>query len=140
MRKKTFVFSLLITTFTICLIIESCKKDDRSSNPIVGKWKMTAYIHNGIDVYGTQVYPCVIDNIVTFTSDQQVMVDEGPTKCNSSDPQTITGTFSFNSDNTQLTVSSNGSSDVDYVRTLNSTTLKVEQISNGDVITYTKIP
>lgn len=129
-----------MTAFTICLTIESCKKDGKSANSIVGKWTMTAYIHDGIDVYGTQVLPCVTDNIITFTSDQQIIADEGATKCNSSDPQTITGTYSFNSDNTQLTASFGGSSDVDYVRTLNSTTLKLEQISNGDIITYTKIP
>jgi Lipocalin-like domain len=113
-----------MTAFTVCLTIESCKKDHKASNPIVGKWNMTAYIHDGIDVYGTQVLPCVTDNIITFTSDLQIIADEGPTKCNSSDPQTITGTYSLNSDNTQLTASHNGSSDVDYIRTLNSTTLK----------------
>jgi len=126
--------------FAICLTVESCKKNDKSSNPIVGKWKMTEYIRNGINVYGTQVGACVIDNVGTFTSDHQVIVDEGPTKCNSSDPQTSTGTYSFNGDNTQLTVSFNGFSDVNYVRTLNSTTLKLEQISSGDIVTYTKVP
>ena len=71
---------------------------------------------------------------------QQLVVDEGATKCDSSDPQTITGTYSLNTDNTQLTVSSSASSEVYNIQTLNSTTLKLEQISNDDIITYTKIP
>ena len=139
--KKTLVLISFMTAFAAGLIIESCKKNGKSSNPIVGKWKMTAYIHEGMDVFGTgQLDPCYVDNIITFTSGPEVIVDEGATKCSPSDPQTFSGTYSLNSDNTQLTVSSNGSSDVDYIRTLNSTTLKVEQISNGDLITYTRVP
>jgi hypothetical protein len=140
MKKKLVLISFM-TAFAAGLIMESCKKNGKSSNLIVGKWKMTAYIHEGMDVYTTgQLDPCFIDNIITFTSGPEVIVDEGATKCSSSDPQTFSGTYSLNSDKTQLTVSSGGSSDVDYIRTLNSTTLKLEQMSNGDIITYTRVP
>jgi hypothetical protein len=140
MKKKLFVCSLLIIAFAICLTIESCKKHDKALNPIIGKWTLTAYIHDGIDVYGTGIPACLIDDIFTFTSDLTLIVDEGPTKCSPTDPQTTSGTYSLNSDNTQLTTSIAGNSEVFNIMTLNSTTLKTNQVDNGDIATYTKIP
>ena len=128
---------MLITAFIICLGGASCKKDSKSSNPIVGNWKMTAYIHDSIDVYGTAVSPCITDNILTFTDDQKLTNDEGPTKCDPADPQTVSGTYSLNSEKTQLTVTHDGISDVYGIKTLNSTTLEVTQPE--DDITYTKL-
>ena len=141
MKNKTFVFLLQGVAFILCLACTGCKKEeDKSINPIVGKWTMTAYIHNGVDVYGTQVPPCVIDDIATFTIDQKLINDEGPTKCSSSDPQTSEGTYSLNNDNSKLTIVYGGSSFEDNVLILNSTTLKLEQVSNDDLVTYTKVP
>ncbi len=140
MRKKLFLCSLLILIFAICLTIESCKKHDKASNPIVGKWTITAYIHDGVDVYGTGIPPCLIDAIFTFTSDLKLIRDEGSTKCSPTDPQTITGTYSLNSDNTQLSTSIDGNLQVFNIKTLNSTTFKTEQVDNGDLATYTKVP
>lgn len=91
-------------------------------------------------IYGTQVSTCVTDDIITFTNNNQVTVDEGLTKCNSSDPHSITGTYLLNSDKTELIVTNDGVSDLNYVRELNPTTLKLEQASNGDTITYTRLP
>lgn len=139
MKKGIYFFLLLSIANSICLTIQSCKKNDKPPNPLVGAWKMTAYIHDGMDVYGTQILPCYIDNIITFQTDLKIIGDEGATKCDSSDPQTITGTYSLNTDNTQLTIVYNGSSGVNQITTLNSTTLILEQASNGDIVTYTKV-
>ena len=137
--KRTYSASLLITVFTLCLEMESCKKDEAPLNPIVGKWKLTGYSQNGVDVY-RNINTCITDNTATFTSDLKLIFDEGPTKCNPSDPQAITETYSFNSDNTQLTVSGTSSSEIYKIQILNSTTLKLELTTLGDIITYTKIP
>ena len=141
MIKKIFTITLFMTAFIVCLIIASCKKDNAdNSNSIVGKWKMTGYIHNGIDVYGTAVPSCIIDNIITFSNTNSVTVDEGLTRCNPTDPQILTGTYSININQTQIALTHNGSTETDSILTLNSTTLKLKQLSNNDVITHTKQP
>ena len=90
MIKRTFTSTLIATAFIACLAIGSCKKDD-AGNPdlIIGKWKMTGYIHNGADVYGTAVPSCVTDDIITFGNTNIITLDEGLTKCNPTDPQTF---------------------------------------------------
>ena len=46
--------------------------------------------------------PCVNDNFYDFKSDGTVISDEGPTKCNESDPQQVQGDWSFNDDETVI--------------------------------------
>ena len=138
MTKLRVFFS---ASFATLLIVVSCKKDDPTpvASTITGKWKMTAYRHNGADVFGTAVRPCITDNIITFTS-TQLILDEGSTKCVASDPQTITGTYSLNAGNTQLTTTIDSSSSVDDILTLDASTLKLRQPSNSDTITYSRQP
>ncbi len=133
--KKAF---LIIASL---LVLISCKKRDTTpEDSILGNWTMTAYIHDGMDVYGTAILPCFTDNIITFKNNDQITADEGPTKCDSSDPQTLAGSYTFDATSKLLTVTYNGSTETDDVRVLNSTTLKIEQQSNGDMITYTRVP
>jgi hypothetical protein len=143
LRKNTFIIASLMIAFVFVLSIASCKKDEAnstSSNPIVGKWKMSAYIHNGVDVYGTGVPTCVTDDITIFSNTNLVTNDEGLTKCNASDPQTLSGTYTINSNQTQLDLTINGSTESYSILILNSTTLKLQQLSNNDAITFTKQP
>ena len=129
--------------FVFFLSITSCKKEEApniSSNPIVGKWNMTAYIHDGVDVYGTGVPTCITDNIITFSNTSIVTSDEGLSKCNASDPQTLSGTYTSNSNQTQIDLTVNGSTESYSILTLNLTTLQLKQLSNNDVITYLKQP
>ncbi len=137
MKKISQILMLFITTvFTMV----SCKKDEVSSTSIVGKWKMSGYIHNDIDVFGTGVGPCIIDNLITFSSTNVVEVDEGPTKCSASDPQISTGTYSITPNQTNLSITYDGSIENNDILTLNTTILKLKQLSNNDIVTYTRQP
>jgi Tol biopolymer transport system component len=139
MTSKTLQFLSFISIFTICLITESCKKNDAPVNSIVGKWKTTGYTYDGKDLYGT-LRACETDNIITFTSDQKVIVDEGPTKCDPSDPQTTSGTYLLSNDNKTVTISQDGSSSTVFnIITLNSTTLTIHDPDAKEVTTLTRI-
>jgi hypothetical protein len=103
---------LIVSLFT--LIVSSCKKDDDPSNTdkLTGKaWKITALkvdpaINSGgtmiTDLYA-QTADCDKNNTLTFNVDKTYIEDEGATKCNPLDPQTTSGTWAFNSDETVLT-------------------------------------
>src|SRR3954454_16880683 len=137
MACKTLVLLAYISIFTTSLLIQSCKKNDPQVNYIVGNWRITGGIYKGEDTYGS-VLPCQTDNIITFTSDNKVIFDEGPTKCYSSDIQTESGTYSLSNDNKTLTLLMSGSPLVLNVITLNSTTLKFEEPNEGYVTTLTR--
>lgn len=100
--KKVFLLSLMAL-----LVSTSCSKSDNntSSTPsgntpttpaptktelITDKnWVLTAITVNGKDNLHTW-RACQLDNIHRFNSDITYVLDEGPTKCNPSDPQIIT--------------------------------------------------
>ena len=133
---RNFIFVLLGLTYLL-----SCKKTDAfNPNLIVGKWKMSGYIYDGIDVLGIGLGLCVKDDIITFSNGNILSADAGLLKCHPTDPQTITGTYSVNSSQTILTFSINSVNLVDSILTLNNTTLKFKQLDNNDVLTYNKQP
>ena len=136
-------FSNPIVALTFFSLFTSCQKDaeNTTSSSIVGKWKMSGYIHNGQDVYGTQVGTCVTDDILTFTDDNQVVVDEGPTKCSPADPQTFTTTYSLNADKSELTFIVPGlGPQTNDILILSQTTLQLKQPSNNDIVSYVRQP
>jgi hypothetical protein len=69
--------------------------------------------------------PCEADDITAFKTDSTWSLDNGSTKCNTSDPQVIeTGTWSFTSDQMQLNYTRNLSG---FSQTLN---WKIEQLDD----------
>jgi hypothetical protein len=114
MRKTSL---LLIAALTIIAL--SCSKDDAATKKemLTGKnWILTAEtINPGLDFGGgiiiTDIYSqydqCYKDNIANFTTSGNYTFEEGPTKCDSNDPQVFdAGTWTFNSDETILVVTS----------------------------------
>ncbi len=101
----------LIIGLSITLL--SCSKDpvdDASKKDALttGIWKltghMTDYDKDGVyeeDTY-TMLASCEKDNIYTFRADGNEIIDEGPTKCISSNPQTRTSSWSFSNNQTRL--------------------------------------
>ncbi|MDI3320917.1 lipocalin family protein [Pinibacter soli] len=76
-----------------------------------GKWKLTAlqtdYNKDGFyeeDTYSMYA-PCQKDNIYTFQADGTLIADEGPVKCSSGDPQSLTSTWSFTDNQTRIRLS-----------------------------------
>jgi hypothetical protein len=104
--KKLLLLSLAV------MALGACKKDDSSSRTYLltsKNWRVSAatntLIVNGqpvvTDTYAT--YPaCDRDDFYRFNSNNSVVRDQGLLKCNASAPQTVTGPWSFNSAQTQL--------------------------------------
>lgn len=117
------------------LLYCSCSKDNstpaktRTEILCQASWKFSAATVGGIDV-SSQLSPCQKDNIVKFNSDGSGNLDEGATKCNGADPQTSSLTWSFQTNETQLQVSTilfTGGSNLFNVVTLNETQLVASQ-------------
>lgn len=98
----------LITTVWLVVtlaLFNSCSKEESSSNtPAPTRmelltehgWRLTNLYINNIDVTSAFFSPCELDNIFTYNTDYTYQIDEGPTKCISTDPQIIeTGTWAF---------------------------------------------
>lgn len=84
---------------------------------------------------------CAKDNIVRYLNGNALNLDEGATKCNASDPQTLEGTWVFNADETNitLTITSYGVSYTEKVLELteNSLIISFTEIDNGTTYTHT---
>ena len=77
-----------------------------------------------IDLYAAAA-PCTRDNLLQFTAPSTFVYDEGPTKCDPSNPQTRLGTWKLDSDGKQLTVNEGGYTSVYSIDELTATSLKL---------------
>lgn len=109
MNKNLFAIALLL--MGSLMLTTSCDKDDdpkTNADLIVGTWKLTAYTVSpelpfiGSNAY-SQIPDCSKDDLDIYEENSVFKVDEGPSKCNPNDPQTVTGTYTFNPDMTILT-------------------------------------
>lgn len=138
MKNYFRIFAML--TLALVVTLSSCKKDDEEKTATDyltgGNWTTTGMIINpGIDIGGvviTDVFDVLIedcskDDFVSFNGDGTITEDEGATKCDPDDPQTITdGTWTLSSDGTTLTVSyPNEDPEVLTLSTLNDNTMVV---------------
>lgn len=139
----------LLLTFSILVFLFSCKKnDDQSSDPknssIVGKWKITGYTYgNGTDYFNTTMPLCEKDNLITYTSANKVSIDEGGTKCDLADPQTVTETYTISTNGINInTYGGTEGDDLDdfEIILLNTTTLKLKDTYGNNLITYLRQP
>ena len=134
---------LLLTLSRLALVflfITGCEKEsdpapEKTKTELLtqGTWKFSSATVGGSDV-SAFLQTCQKDNILTFVSAGTGTVDEGLTKCNAGDPQTSSFTWSFQSSETVLFISTTlftgGSSTFNLV-TLTETQLVVSQ--NVDV-------
>jgi hypothetical protein len=108
--KKYLYFLLSLTIFAI-----SCKKsDDNSNNPVKTKtqlltqspWKNSVVLRrsNTTDPWvSANTPPCSFDDITTFSTALTYSIDNGPTKCNSGEPQIVeTGNWNFTANETHV--------------------------------------
>ena len=113
-------FPILLLLVSAAMILNSCsKKDDDPSNRemLTGKyWINTSMtIDPAINIGGTNIsnlwtlmLDCEKDNLVKFDDNGVYIEDEGSTKCDPGDPQTQTGTWAFNADETVISTTMNG--------------------------------
>ena len=135
LNMKNQITTLLTGLFTVLLVLASCKKDDnpapKTKTDLIATatWKFSAATVGGSDV-SAFLQACQKDNILTFAAAGSGTVDEGPVKCNMSDPQTNPFTWSFASSETILNVSATlftGGSSVFTIVSLSATQLIVSQ-------------
>ncbi len=134
MKKQ---FSLLLSALSLSLIIFSgCDKDEeiipktRTELITAGSWRFGAAMVGTTDV-SASLPTCQKDNIMTFLAALTGNVDEGPTKCNAGDPQTNPFTWSFQSNETVLNISTilfTGGSNNFTIVALNESQLVLSQI------------
>lgn len=133
---KTRIISCLAVVAALLLFASGCKKEEHTTSDkpkmeliTQGSWKFNKAVSSGLNVSGF-IETCQKDNIVTLQADGSGTLDEGDTKCDAGDPQTLSFTWNFASNETVLHVSTSlftgGSSDFDLVN-LNETELVVSQ-------------
>lgn len=110
--KNIFPFTIYI--FIMAILFTSCSKDkaSASNNPqfiSASSWYYSnAQIDQNNDGVGdvavppSIVLPCYTDNFLTFNVNGTGVLDEGATKCNASDPQTVS--FSWNFTNSEKNI------------------------------------
>ncbi len=112
------------------LVFNSCK-DEEDPTPLASKtelltaspWKPTQ-IKFG-DFTGP-VDDCTADDVHTFTANGTYTFDEGPTKCEEDDPQSYSGTWSFNTAETFLNISEDGFTFEKEILELSATTMRLK--------------
>ena len=149
-RKIQLTPLLLVITSTVISL--SCKKDNDNNNTnktktellTAGPWKRTAlvsnpaYDWNADGISATDVlsimFPCEKDNFDTYKTNGIMETDEGPTKCNASDPQTWTTTWALIDNESKILY--DGSYDYTLVE-VTETTLKLRGTFEENGVTYT---
>lgn len=108
---KNIPFLAIIASCTLFFV--ACKKDKSPEELLTGPscWKTVksetrasatdAWVEETIEA-------CSKDDCSGFTSDGKTSFDEGATKCDPSDPQTSSGTYTLSEDGKILTVTQDG--------------------------------
>jgi hypothetical protein len=108
--------SLLL--LSIIFFSAACSKSSKDSAPTKAeliststwKFKEAGLDNDGngqidVQVPASAIDACLLDNTLTFKADKTGTIDEGPKKCNTTDPQTSPFTWSLNADETQINFS-----------------------------------
>lgn len=148
MKKNFYIFALLMAA-TTTLLFDGCKKkdDDPTKTELLtnGTWRQTAFTSDpAISINGVLVtnvfnqFPaCQKDDLTKFLTTGIVNFDEGLSKCNVNDPQTTTGTWAFNSTQTVVSITENGTVSSYNIESLGESTLKANYVFNDGANNYT---
>ena len=149
-------FIPILLGLAVSSAILSCKKDDNSSPASTDRatllkaggksWKFTAAtvspgIDNGSGTLVTDFYSlipaCSKDDLIKFGDASVYTEDEGATKCNSSDAQSVTGTWNLLESNTKIRTVTPSSTDTVTIVSLTSSELKGSSKFEQGGTTYT---
>ncbi|MDQ3534252.1 MAG: hypothetical protein M3421_01330 [Bacteroidota bacterium] len=104
---------LILLIFFIIILISSCKDKNESHAPvlihgqklIIHKWKLFK-VETVPEIPGVNpmdfLEDCYTDNIYSFLPEGVLVVDEGDSKCNDQNPQTLSGEWKLSQDEKQL--------------------------------------
>lgn len=110
MKRLTFA---LVALAALTLMVSSCKKDNDNPTPSTPapqtktqiltshSWVVKSLMVGSVDYYNF-IEDCEKDNFFTFKANGTSVEDEGATKCNPSDKQTIDGTWTFIDNETKI--------------------------------------
>ncbi|MBK7427036.1 MAG: hypothetical protein IPI60_08405 [Saprospiraceae bacterium] len=88
--KHNLNFAFVLILFV--LIVAACKKDiPREELLTTGSWRGESSFANVLGVtinLHDSIPACSKDDLTRFQTDKNVQIDEGPSKCDPSDPQT----------------------------------------------------
>ncbi len=140
--KNVTKILLLLAGFTA--LLSSCKKDDNKTKADFLQdrscWKSTKVElkdeQSGLYVDATPVFlgnnPCNLDDCTTFAQGGVYTVTEGASKCDPSYPDLIdNGTWSLSTDESSLTIITNGESATAKVESLTSDKLVISGMQDG---------
>ncbi len=127
MKQSRIVLGLF--ALVIAFSISSCKDDDvtPSKTEILtskSAWKITGSTSNGVDDFSTWS-DCNKDDLLKFSKDGKLTVDEGSTKCDQDDDQTVTGTWVFQEGETKLKFTFDGDDEIYTIDELNTSSMKI---------------
>ncbi len=121
---------LIILLASTVFIFSGCTKSDSKSVSQVTltahTWMPTAKYVNGAD---QNIGDCVKDDTYKFQTGGAFVFDEGPTKCNATDPQS--GTANWTLSGNSCTLSSGGQSSVYTITSLDDSKLDMNANVNG---------
>lgn len=135
----------------ILLFSASCKKEEDKQAPKTdlltnGQWRMTTYTlsppldldgDGTADADGLATFDaCDKDNLFIFKRDGTLVLDHGPTKCNSSDPQSENTTWAFVNNETEIIIDGDRATIIELTVSRFRVSLGIGN-STGD-ITFTK--
>lgn len=113
-----------ILILTLVMVFSACKKDQEttSDNTVTTlqnkNWKISAltvtpgFSGQGTDdIYNSAMEVCEKDNLFRFNTGNVFLFDEGPTKCDPTDPQSETGTWNYNTSESTLNIQLSSPSD-----------------------------
>lgn len=151
-RMNQFPRLLLLSLFCLTILFSACKKDDgvitKTDLLTSSSWKITALtidpafptFDNQGNITGStndlfaMMGDCSKDDIYSFNADKTMSMDEGASKCDNSDPQKNTGSWSFNSDETTLTITADGDPQTMTILELTDKVLKLKSTEiDGDM-------
>ncbi|HYX06918.1 MAG TPA: lipocalin family protein [Bacteroidales bacterium] len=152
MKKLLSLFSVVV----LLMLAGSCKKDDETSlnkTDLLCKapWKLTAatidpafpmpdFSGNTVsitDFYAQMVDDCSKDDTQKYNSDGTFTFDEGSVKCDSETPQTSTGTWTFNPDETIITETDPDGSYSYHMIKITENEMQISEVMPMDGVNYT---
>ncbi len=104
------LFTLMAAILLSASFLTGCKEDPpppaKTKSELItqGSWKFSSATVGGSDV-SAFIQACQKDNILVFVAAGTGTLDEGPLKCNAGDPQTTPFTWNFQTNETQLFIS-----------------------------------
>lgn len=149
LKSKLILISGILCLFPVILLSCNKSKDPEPTQEQLltdnNGWKLTALTAayaggRPVDLFYS-LYDCQKDNLYLFRATGVYIQDEGATKCGRHNPQVIeTGIWTFNDDNTILTLTPSGADPKPATITLTPTTLiatVVDTVSSRSAI-YTQ--